>query len=154
MPLASENERHGTRDTGIDGGFLSVRIYSAKNRKAWFLPSRNFSVGQSPTLQRLTKLDGASPNAPKKFWQCWGAHLLMCRKFFGSAGALPSKTTCHSLLAIRHSLFATSPITHWQICDEPAVAFFDGEKPKSHGSLAVGKFSVEEGDAGVKPIFA
>jgi hypothetical protein len=74
MPLASENERHGTRDTGIDGGFLSVRIYSAKNRKAWFLPSRNFSVGQSPTLQRLTKLDGASPNAPKK------------KKNFGNAG--------------------------------------------------------------------
>ncbi|MDT7893891.1 MAG: hypothetical protein RRA51_06180 [Armatimonadota bacterium] len=56
MPLASENERHGTRDMEIDGGFLSVRIYSAKNRKARFLPSQNFSVGQSPTLQRLTKL--------------------------------------------------------------------------------------------------
>jgi hypothetical protein len=60
---------------GIDGGFLSVRIYSAKNRKAWFLPSQNFSVGQSPTLQRLTKLDGASPNAPKKNFGNAGGHI-------------------------------------------------------------------------------
>jgi len=99
---------------GIDGGFLSVRIYSAKNRKARFLSSRNFSVGQSPTLQRLTKLDGASPNAPKKFWQCWGAHLLSAENFSAVQEHCPPK-----LLAIRYSLFATrySPLAIRHITD-------------------------------------
>jgi hypothetical protein len=98
----------------IDGGFLSVRIYSAKNRKARFLSSRNFSVGQSPTLQRLTKLDGASPNAPKKFWQCWGAHLLSAENFSAVQEHCPPK-----LLAIRYSLFATrySPLAIRHITD-------------------------------------
>jgi hypothetical protein len=44
-------------------------------------------------LKQAEKLEGTSPDVPK---------------FFGSAGALPSKKTiCYSPIAIRHSLLAT-----------------------------------------------
>jgi hypothetical protein len=62
-------------------------------------------------IRRLKIREGEPPGEPKSGAgaKC-GVQLLKAEKFFGSAEALPSKTTYHSLLAIRHSLpFNQSP---------------------------------------------
>jgi hypothetical protein len=58
------------------------------------------------------ELDGASPDVPK---------------IFGSAGPLPSKTTCHSLLAIRYSLFAVQQVRQFNGI-EPSLSAWLGDR--------------------------
>ncbi|MFA0735697.1 MAG: hypothetical protein OGMRLDGQ_002197 [Candidatus Fervidibacter sp.] len=78
MPLALASEGQGTRDMGFDRFFLSAEF-----------------------IQRKI-LDGASPDAPKKFSVMLEGTSPDVPKIFGSAGALPSrKTTRYSPLAIR-----------------------------------------------------
>jgi hypothetical protein len=56
--------------------FSERRIHSAKNQNARLCHAEIFRSGSNPTLQRLAKLEGASPDAPR---------------IFGSAGTLPSR---------------------------------------------------------------
>ena len=68
---------------------------SAEASPSHFLPH------PTPRLYRLVLSRRSGFSSPTTQWQ----HLLQsAEKFFGSAGALPSKTTRHSLLATRHSL--------------------------------------------------
>jgi hypothetical protein len=71
------------------------------------------------------ELDGASPDVPK---------------IFGSAGALPSKTTCHSLLAIRYSLFAVQQVRQFSGI-EPSLSAWLGDRKFKH---EIDKISLEE----------
>jgi hypothetical protein len=50
----------------------------------------------------MPKFFGRAATRPSKVWQNWRAHLLMSRKFFGSAVAPPSRKP----LAIRYSPLA------------------------------------------------
>jgi hypothetical protein len=71
--------------------FLGAEFIRRKIGWHIYCRAETFRSVRSPTLQRLAKLEGASPDAPK---------------IFGSAGTLPSKTNYHPLLAIRYSPFA------------------------------------------------
>jgi hypothetical protein len=66
--------------------FLGAEFIRRKIGWHIYCRAETFRSVRSPTLQRLAKLEGASPDAPR---------------IFGSAGTLPSKTNCHPLLAIR-----------------------------------------------------
>jgi hypothetical protein len=55
----------------------------------------------SPEFIRRKILEGASPDAPKKFSVMLEGTSPDVPKIFGSAGALPSRNTHHSLLATR-----------------------------------------------------
>jgi hypothetical protein len=70
--------------------FLGAEFIRRKIGWHIYCRAETFRSGRSPTLQRLAKLEGASPDAPR---------------IFGSAGALPLQKN-YSPLATRHSLFA------------------------------------------------
>jgi hypothetical protein len=77
-------------------------------------PGADFQRDEGRGTRDGMSWEGEAPAEPKTAaigdWRLatTASEVVKCRKFFGSAGALPSrKTIRHSLLTIRHSPFAT-----------------------------------------------
>ena len=81
------------------------QTFIAINLECVLKPLTPLATSPLKFVHRLKSVSKVTKPA-KAGYQNWIAHLVMHRNFFSSARALPSKTTLHSLLAVRQWTFA------------------------------------------------